>query len=102
MSGSALKLAVLMETSSFLNSTDMFTCVLCDQPMDLAKRRLLWGTTWGDRRGARSLGAKEGGVEKPPKGANAGLGGGTPLLCWEDPVCIDLDGRHRAGSLFTH
>ena len=37
---SALQLAVRMETSSFLNLTDTFIRVLCDQPTDLAERQL--------------------------------------------------------------
>lgn len=96
MSRSALKLAVLMEISSFLNSTDMFICVHCDTVA-------LGGTTWGYGRGGEmSLVAKQEGGEKPPKGANVGLGGGAPQVWGADPVCVYLDARHTADSLFIH
>lgn len=51
VSKSALKLAVLMESSLFLNSIDTFICVLWDQPADLAEMRLC-----GEEPGRRGMG----------------------------------------------
>lgn len=47
-----------------------------------------------------SLEAKEERVEKPHKGANAGLGGGAPQVCGGDLVCFYLDARHTADSQY--
>ena len=52
MRKSALQLAVLMETSSFLNLTDTFIRVLYDQPTDLAERQL---SGEGPRRGKEDV-----------------------------------------------
>ena len=49
---SALQLAALMETYSFLNLTDTFIRVLCDQPTDLAERQL---SGEGQRRGKEDV-----------------------------------------------
>lgn len=49
---SALQLAALMETYSFLNLPDTFIRVLCDQPTDLAERQL---SGEGPRRGQEDV-----------------------------------------------
>lgn len=72
LSRPALKLAMLMEISPFLNRTSI--CVFWDRPTGLAER-WLGREGPGRRGGVMSLGAKKGRVKKPPPGTNAGLGG---------------------------
>lgn len=59
VSKSALKLAVLMESSLFLNSIDTFICVLWDQPAHLAEMRLC-----GEELGRRETGDIFGGQRR--------------------------------------
>lgn len=102
MSRSALKSAVLMEISSFLNSADMFIRVLCDQPTDLAERQL-WGNNlglWG-RKGDvfGGQGRKSG---EASQGRKCKARWGAPQMCWGELAYAYLEARYTADSLFIH